>query len=192
MLYFLTVWIILFLICFPIGTACLHLCRADSLGREGDRLLIALWLGMILLSTSYLAAALLIPLTFWVGLGIALSISSLSLSIGTVRAEVKKLAQSLSLRLLGFWSVLSIAIATIMTQEITWVDTKLYHLGAIRWLSDYGIVPGIALIQNRFGWISSWFALVTSLNPPWVEYRATAVLNGFVLMLICCSIYLRC
>ena len=34
-----------------------------------------------------------------------------------------------------------------MTQEITWVDTKLYHLGAIRWLSDYGIVPGIALIQ---------------------------------------------
>ena len=184
MLYFLTVWVILFLICYPIGSACLHLCRVAELGREGDRMIIALWLGMILLSISYLTAALFVPLSTELGMGIALSFTSLSLCLKTVRTEIKSLTKTLSLRLFSYWSVLSIAIATFMTQEITWVDTKLYHLGVIRWLSDYGIVPGIALIHDRFGWISSWFALISPLNPPLVEYRVTAVLNGFVLLLI--------
>ena len=51
----------------------------------------------------------------------------------------------------------------------------------IRWLSEYGTVPGISLIHYRFGWISSWFALNAALNPPLVNYRATASANGFIL-----------
>ena len=184
MLYFLAAWILLFLVCFPVGSACLHMCSAAQWGKEGDRIIIALWLGIILLSTSYLAAAMFIPLSFGVSLSMAFSFMGLSLCLRTVRTEVKRLAKTLSLPLLGYGGALSIAIATFMTQEITWVDTKLYHLGAIRWLSDYGMIPGIALINHRFGWISAWFALITLLNPPFVQYRTTAVLNGFVLLLI--------
>ncbi|MBW7874632.1 MAG: hypothetical protein H3C47_01435 [Candidatus Cloacimonetes bacterium] len=43
-------------------------------------------------------------------------------------------------------------------------DTGVYHQQAIRWLSEYGTVTGIATLMDPLGNASSWFALCASLS----------------------------
>lgn len=38
-------------------------------------------------------------------------------------------------------------------------DTGLYHAQAIRWIEEYGVVPGLANLHSRFGYNSGAFAL---------------------------------
>ena len=38
-------------------------------------------------------------------------------------------------------------------------DTGLYHAQSIRWIEEYGVVPGLANLQARFGYNSAAFAL---------------------------------
>lgn len=38
-------------------------------------------------------------------------------------------------------------------------DTGLYHAQAIRWIEEYGVVPGLANLHSRFGYNSASFAL---------------------------------
>ena len=38
-------------------------------------------------------------------------------------------------------------------------DTTLYHAQSIRWIEEYGVVPGLGNLQSRFGYNSSAFAL---------------------------------
>lgn len=38
-------------------------------------------------------------------------------------------------------------------------DTGLYHAQSIRWIEEYGVVPGLANLHNRFGYNSAAFAL---------------------------------
>ena len=36
-------------------------------------------------------------------------------------------------------------------------DTTLYHASAIRWIEEYGVVPGLANLQSRYGYNSAEF-----------------------------------
>lgn len=38
-------------------------------------------------------------------------------------------------------------------------DTSLYHAQSIRWIEEYKVIPGLATLQQRFGYNSSAFAL---------------------------------
>lgn len=38
-------------------------------------------------------------------------------------------------------------------------DTGLYHAQSIRWIEEYGVVPGLANLHSRFGYNSAAFAL---------------------------------
>jgi hypothetical protein len=46
------------------------------------------------------------------------------------------------------------------------------------WLSKYGMVPGVALIHGRFGFVSSWFALAAPLHVARFATSAAALLGG--------------
>lgn len=48
-----------------------------------------------------------------------------------------------------------------------WYDTFLYHLNAVRWISDYPAVPGLANIHTRLGFNSSFF-LFAALTDFWI------------------------
>ena len=43
-------------------------------------------------------------------------------------------------------------------------DTDLYHAQSIRWLEEYGIVPGLANLHERFAYNSSFFFAVSTLQ----------------------------
>ena len=39
-------------------------------------------------------------------------------------------------------------------------DTESYHLQSIKWIQEYGTVPGLVNLHERFGFNSSWFSCV--------------------------------
>lgn len=183
MFYFIGAWTFLIIACCLIGTALLNVLKADSFERVGDRLIAAVWLGVVVLSISLLATSLVLPLSPLVGAVITVSISSLSLVSQRTRTEIIALWSVLSADLiLGFFA-LELGIAALTTRQVTWMDTGLYHYGAIRWLSEFGAVPGIALLFSNLGFTSSWFALAAPLNAEIFDSRVSAVTNGFAFLI---------
>jgi hypothetical protein len=185
MLYLIVVWIVLTVIFLSIGIALLNWLKADGIERKGDRFILGIWLGIAAICFSLHVVSIALPISPLVGGAIALSLVVIACLSPSTRTE-----------LAGFWSMLSAskvivflalagAISAMMAQPIIWEDTGLYHYGAIRWIAQYGAVPGIALIHDRFGFTSSWFAIAAPFNAPAFGFRGGTVMNGFILTITC-------
>lgn len=183
MLFLMVAWASLILVCFLIGTAILHWVKADCFTQIGDRFIVAVWLGVVILSVSLLAVSLVLPLSSFVGIVVTLVLVALSLRSPGTRTDLIALLSGLSARwTLGF-IILELGVAAFVSQVVTHYDTGLYHFQAIRWLSRFGAVPGLALIHSRFGFTSSWFALAAPFNTGIFEARIGALTGGFAFLL---------
>ncbi len=61
-------------------------------------------------------------------------------------------------------AILPLIALFVSLREIDLYDTALYHQQAVKWLAEHGLVRGVALVNFRFGFVSSWFALAAPLN----------------------------
>ena len=59
-------------------------------------------------------------------------------------------------------------------------DTGLYHLGAINYAYEFGTVPGLANVHDRFGFNSSVFPLAASLNGGLWQGQGFRVVTGIL------------
>jgi len=59
-------------------------------------------------------------------------------------------------------------------------DTESYHIQAVKWINEYGTVPGIANLHERFGFNSSWFTSVSFFLPPAGGPNFYSMLNGVI------------
>lgn len=183
MLYFICVWIGLLLGCGIIGLALLHRSQVKVIERRGDRIILALWLGVIALSNTLLLLSLITPLTPLTGLGVILGLSAVSLLSTPTRVELNRIRATLSPALVLRLLLLALPIAALTTGQVTWFDTGLYHYQSIQYLARFGTVPGTALVLSNLGFTSSWFALAAPLNAAVLETRVSAVTNGFAVLL---------
>ncbi|BAZ29500.1 hypothetical protein NIES4074_19470 [Cylindrospermum sp. NIES-4074] len=183
MLFFIIAWLALILICLVIGTGILNLVRADCFERIGDRFIVAVWLGVVILAVSLLAISLILPLSPLVSGVIAIIFATLALGSLHTRQEIIALLSFLSLKKIWGFLALEIGVAAYTARVITWYDTGLYHFQVIRWLSRFGAVPGLALIHHRFGFTSSWFTLAAPFNTGIFEARSSAITGGFAFLL---------
>lgn len=62
-------------------------------------------------------------------------------------------------------------------------DTNLYHAQAIRWIEEYGVVPGLANLQSRFGYNSAEFSLNAIFSYKWLLGRSLHTSAGFFALL---------
>lgn len=167
--------------CWLLGIALLNQLQANCFARVSDRLMVALWLGVAVLPIVLLGTALFLPLTPWVGGIIVITLSGLALWAPRTRLEIANLRQIVSPQFILTLLVLAIAVAAFTSRKITWIDTGLYHAQAIRWLSTFGVVPGLTLLSEQLGFSSSWFALAAPLNAEILSGRASTVANGLIL-----------
>lgn len=186
MLSLLGAWAILLIVCCTIGTGIMNGLNAFSFERRGDRLLLAAWLGLVLLATGLLTISLLVPLSPLVGLGVAAALCGISLRSSATRREIKDWYDLLSWRKFLFLMPLAVGVAAIMSHPVTWIDTGLYHYSVIQWLSQFGAVPGLALLFNNFAFTSSWFALAAPFNAGISTAQMITVASGFTLLLVGC------
>jgi hypothetical protein len=183
MLYFITAWTLLLIVFGIIGMGVLNRLNPDSFDRLGDRLIASLWLGLIVFAVSLLTVGLLIPLSPGVGAATAFALVSLALVLPSVRLELRNLWAQRSRQFILCFLGLAVTIAALTSRQVIFIDTGLYHYGVIQWLSQFGTVPGIALLIPNLGFTSSWFALAAPLNPEILNGRASAVMNGLLVFL---------
>ncbi|MDM9382084.1 hypothetical protein QUB80_15385 [Chlorogloeopsis sp. ULAP01] len=183
MLYFIASWTVLLISCSVIGIALLNCLGENFFVRVGDRLMAAEWLGMIALSICLLAVSLVLPLSSLIGILVVVTLCGISFISKRTRTEVGALLKVSSWQLVLSYIGLAIAVAAFTNQQVTWIDTGLYHYSVIQWLHNYGTVTGVALIFSNLGFTSSWFALAAPFNPASLEARVSAVTNGFVFLL---------
>lgn len=180
MLYFIAVWIVLSIICCIIGTALLNELQARLFDRPGDRGIVAIWLGVVVLAIALLATSLILPLSLAVGAAVALGLCALSLRSRPTRIELTTLAsQPVILQFLG----LATLVAALTARAVTWPETGYYEYQLIQWLAQYGTVPGLALFFSPLGAVSSWLALAAPFNPEILAGRVSAVTNSFVFLI---------
>lgn len=63
-------------------------------------------------------------------------------------------------------------------------DTESYHIQMIKWINEYGTVPGIAVLHERFGFNSSWFIAIAQFIPTGGGVKTYSVLNGSLSLLL--------
>ncbi|HAZ47366.1 MAG TPA: hypothetical protein DDW76_33360 [Cyanobacteria bacterium UBA11369] len=183
MVYFIITWTCLTIVLFLVGINLLRICKADCFDRRGDRALAAIWLGIVAVSLLWLTLSLVLPLSPLIGWGVAIDLAILSLVSKQTRSEIVAYKSIISPSfILGFFT-LELLVAILTTQQIVWFDTGLYHLGSIQWLSKFGAVYGVALINPKFGFTSSWFAFSAPLIPEFIGNRVGAIANGFVFLI---------
>ncbi len=182
MLYFIAVWTGLLAVCLTVGCGWLRWLHGDVINRSGDRVMLSIWLGLVVLAISSLAIALFMPLSPLAGIAAILPWLLLALKSPAVRAELSHWASYVSYQLLLGYGLCAGAVAVFISQRVTWLDTGQYHYGFIQWLGEYGIVPGLALLNPQFGFVSAWFALAAPFNATAIDGRASTVMNGFILL----------
>jgi hypothetical protein len=57
-------------------------------------------------------------------------------------------------------------------------DTESYHIQSIKWIQEYGTVPGLVNLHERFGFNSSWFSSVALFGFSKNTAGGYTVLNG--------------
>lgn len=57
-------------------------------------------------------------------------------------------------------------------------DTESYHIQMVKWINEYGTVPGIAVLHERFGFNSSWFIAIAQFMPTGNVVKIYSILNG--------------
>lgn len=63
-------------------------------------------------------------------------------------------------------------------------DEGLYYAQSMKWLQEYGTVPGLANINHRFGFNSSWLILQSFFGLPFFGMKAFNELNGLLYLLL--------
>lgn len=62
-------------------------------------------------------------------------------------------------------------------------DTSLYHAQSIRWIEEYGVVPGLANVQSRFGYNSAAFPLTALYSMKGIFGQSLHTTAGFFALL---------
>ena len=175
-------WVPMALAALLLGHGLLAAADGDREECSGDWVVLAFWLGMC--AWGWLAAVLSLigPVTpgrmaAVVGLACAVALAT---SGGTFRRRLLDVpGRDAALAL----AVLAATAAFVAANLRPTPDTGAYHIPAIRWLAEQGVVTGIAHIQDRFGFISSVSALLAPFDTAF-DGRLTGVVNGFVMCLL--------
>lgn len=97
------------------------------------------------------------------------------------------------------WRIVAILLCFVLT--LLWTtrspgqyDTGLYHAQAIRWIEEYGVVPGLGNLHMRLAYNSAFMSLQALFSLGWLVGQSVHSLNGFfclaALIYVCATIRL--
>lgn len=85
---------------------------------------------------------------------------------------------------ISLWRIAAVALCFVLTllwtlQSPGQYDTGLYHAQAIRWVEDYGVVPGLGNLHMRRAYNSAFMPLQALFSLSWIAGQSLHTLNGF-------------
>lgn len=64
------------------------------------------------------------------------------------------------------------------------IDSDLYHAQSIRWIEEYGVVPGLGNLHERFAYNSSFFAVSALYSMKFILKDSMHTMSGFFALLL--------
>lgn len=169
-------------LCFRVGNLLFARAPWPEQIRQHDRTLLCTWLGLVVFSTTASAFAAFRPL----GPGFLISIALLCFAGLAAHASSRKASAPFQTFRNGLPEAcfLLLACAFIGSQMVTNRDAISYQFDLIHWLSSAGIVPGLGLVNSRYGFISPWFNLPAIFNHGMFFARMASLSNVLALFLL--------
>jgi hypothetical protein len=152
--------------------------------RSGDRTIISIWIGVLILANYFLLISLFGPLSPRTAIFATLPLLGFSLLSPQNRKNLGVLISRARAGIFVGIMALTLGVAAYCSQVIVWYDSGLYHVQLIKWLSEFGLVPGLALIHSRFGIVSSWFTLPAVFNHGMLQGRIASLPGALCLLLL--------
>lgn len=155
----------------------------------------ALWWGLLIAVIEVCALSLFVPMHSPAAASV-LSFSCVVLGVPGWLMWRKRASSQMSLGRSKFAIILALAIAQVYWAvaalgPVTGYDAGLYHLGAIRYASDFAAVPGLSNLYGPLGYATAEFPLGAVLgNGPW-GVEGFRLLNGLILALVACELLIR-
>jgi len=166
----------------------MQLLRCGEL-KLSDSVLLAGWIGFMILAVLNLAISLLFPLNTLIAAAEIL----LCIFIGVTNKNVRQQMASLLKATDGTTAIsvmIILAMASIIgSQLIVNRDGISYQFDLIQHLSQTGSVPGLALVHSRYGYISSWFTIPALLNHGFLQNRTAMVANTVFIAMAFLHVY---
>lgn len=166
----------------PPGIALMVWLGGGAIERRGDRLILSLWLGLLSGGAALLAVALAVPLAPAVLPAYLAGCLAFAMS-PRVRGEIRAIASGRPRTAWAAAALLLGATAFLGSGHINNRDAISYQHDILQWLSDIGVVPGLNLVERRFGYLSSWFTFGALANHGLVQARAGTLANSLALFL---------
>ena len=141
-----------------------------------------LLLGMIFLTTLVSAASLFHP----INLTVHLLLSALLLGLGG--RELWTFCRTFTFGRLGLrgWflclvaSAILVGLIFIATNQTTYLDTGIYQAQTVRWVKEFGVVPGLANLQARLGYNSTVHVFASYVDQGPFGGRSFHVVNALI------------
>ncbi len=94
------------------------------------------------------------------------------------------LAGDRPVRRILLWVLLVLIMAYGCSRGYQHFDTGLYHAQSIRWIEEYGVVPGLANLHSRLGYNSSSFVLTALYSGAFLTGRSLHTAAGFLALVL--------
>lgn len=79
--------------------------------------------------------------------------------------------------------MVAVFVSVFTAQVPTHYDTYLYHAQAIRWIEEFGVVPGLGNLHSRFAYNSAFLVLQALFSFAFLGSMSFHTLNGFICVL---------
>jgi len=139
--------------------------------------------GLILLTSLTQIIVLFLPITIYTKFGILGLLILLSIiKRKSTKFSIPKIKISASLILFFIvWAIILLINAGPTMMD----DTESYHIQSIKWIKEYGSVPGIVNLHVRFGFNSSWFSSVALFSFSSKTTGGFTVMNSVISVWLC-------
>ncbi len=183
MLVLLIVWLFLGICCWCLGTLLLEFCFPNAINDQSDRFFISQWLGIVILCNLLLVISFFTPLTTSVGLTVWLVAIATVILWRRTRLKLKELLVSIDRRSVRVAMISAILLTAFSSTTTRFYDTGLYHYQVVKWLANFGTVPGLGLVHSRFSFNSSFFTISAILDHVILTNKVGGVVTGFVILI---------
>lgn len=184
-------WLTIFFILFSFGDILLvlfnKLCRCKEDYNPVDKTLLGLSFIIIPLSIwslwlpsnqFFLLICFLVSFNYWV-----FSYKRFSVLFAQLRKDLK---ESLSVAEIGLLLLFVLSSLYFFTWQQDVYDSAFYHMQNIRWNEEYAVVPGLANLDDRFGFNSNYFLLSAIFTFRFLLGEAIYPLQPFIVTLVGC------
>ena len=158
----------------------------------------SIWLGLLIGIIAILIMGIFLPLRSATALAIFSLLVMLAASSTLLIHRKYPKSKRASLNLSGSnWLLIAaltlalVYLAAAAIGPVTNYDSGLYHLGAIKYVGEYGAIPGLANLYFPFGYNTSLYPIGAFLgNGPW-NGNGYRLANGFLILLLVTDLSLR-